>query len=81
VTPEEMQKRLRERGYAVPVIVIRTWRRDKRYGVHRNAWSVERWLLREPHTPGRPPRFPQFLAHFATDIQHYIQESTPRLPR
>lgn len=83
----ELQALLRERGYVVPMIVIRTWEHHRNYNGKRSAFMVQRWLLHDYSGPGRKPKFPQFLAPFDTQIQRIQARereerlSTPRLER
>jgi hypothetical protein len=78
LTDAEIQSKLRERGYIVPLMVMRTWSRHHVYSVRRNLLQVERWLLHTDSQPGRKPKFPQFLAPFDVNIQRYNSHD-PRL--
>ena len=88
LTDEEIHKHLEERGYDVPLMVIRTWVHREHYSVKRNTFAVEKWLLYRPSPlGGRPPKFPQFLAAFDRDInqrmayQQQVESNAMRLPR
>ena len=82
LSDQELQALLRERGYVVPLIVLRTWTRSA-FSVTRNRNKVEKWLLHDYGGPGRKPRMPQFIAAFDTNIRRFmeIRNKTPRLPR
>ena len=91
LTDEEMQSRLRERGYVVPLMVIRLWPRNHQSGTKHNRNWVEKWLLHDElvryHNNGRKPKFPQFLAPFDVNIARRFNRiaeearQTPRLAR
>ena len=85
LTDKEMRFLLADRGYDVPLLVIRTWtvhqHRTFSFTVP-NRKTVERWLTHG--ICGRKPKFPQFLAPFDINIlrrYNRIQEQQHETPR
>lgn len=79
LTDQEIKNLLRERGYDVPIMVIRTWPQHMPYSVQRNKRTVIRWLLHKDGSRGRKANFPQWIAPFDINIQRIAQRQTQAL--